>query len=139
MKKGLFIIALALTWSITSAASQHRATTQGGAHTAERPAPVKITDGPRVEGASPTSATIAWTTNTGGSSVIHYGTDAKNLNQTAESPYADNEKTTAQNHRVQIHNLKPNTTYYFIVDSGQGEDTGTEAKSSVQQFTTKAH
>ncbi|MBZ5491665.1 MAG: fibronectin type III domain-containing protein [Acidobacteriia bacterium] len=36
-------------------------------------------------------------------------------------------------------NLKPNTKYFFQVDSGQGEGTGTEAKSSVAEFTTKGH
>ena len=88
---------------------------------------VKITDGPRVEGTGPTWAVIAWTTNTGGSSVIHYGTDAKNLGQTAKSGYADNEKTKAQNHRVHLKGLKPNTKYFFQVDSDQGEGTGTES------------
>jgi phosphodiesterase/alkaline phosphatase D-like protein len=100
---------------------------------------VKITNGPRVEGTGPTWAVIAWTTNTGGSSVIHYGTDANNLGQTAKSAYADNEKTKAQNHRVHLKNLKPNTKYFFQVDSGQGEGTGTDAKSSVAEFTTKCH
>ena len=100
---------------------------------------VKITDGPRVEGTGPTWAVIAWTTNTGGSSVIHYGTDANNLSQRAKSGYADNEKTKAQNHRVHLKGLKPNTKYFFQVDSGQGEGTGTDSKSSVGEFTTKGH
>jgi phosphodiesterase/alkaline phosphatase D-like protein len=100
---------------------------------------VKITDGPRVEGTGPTWAVIAWTTNTGGSSVIRYGTDANHLTQTAKSAYADNDKTKAQNHRVHLKNLKPSTKYFFQVDSGQGEGTGTEAKSSVAEFTTKGH
>jgi phosphodiesterase/alkaline phosphatase D-like protein len=100
---------------------------------------VKITDGPRVEGTGPTWAVIAWTTNTGGSSVIRYGMDANHLDQTAKSGYADNEKTKAQNHRVHLKKLKPNTKYFFQVDSGQGEGTGTEAKSSVAEFTTKGH
>jgi phosphodiesterase/alkaline phosphatase D-like protein len=100
---------------------------------------VKITNGPRVEGTGPTWAVIAWTTNTGGSSVIHYGTNANSLSQTAKAAYADNDKTKAQNHRVHLKNLKPNTKYFFQVDSGQGEGTGTEAKSSVAEFTTKGH
>jgi phosphodiesterase/alkaline phosphatase D-like protein len=100
---------------------------------------VKITDGPRVEGTGPTWAVIAWTTNTGGSSIVRYGTSANSLSQTAKSVYADNDKTKAQNHRVHLKNLKPNTKYFFQVDSGQGEGTGTEAKSSVAEFTTKGH
>ncbi len=106
---------------------------------AEKAQAVKITDGPRIEGTGSTWAVIAWTTNTGGSSIIRYGTDANNLSQTAKSAYADNEKTKAQNHRVHLKNLKPNTKYFFQVDSGQGEGTGTEAKSSVAEFTTKGH
>ena len=106
---------------------------------AEKAQAVKITDGPRIEGTGSTWAVIAWTTNTGGSSVVRYGTDANNLSQTAKSAYADNEKTKAQNHRVHLKNLKPNTKYFFQVDSGQGEGTGTEAKSSVAEFTTKGH
>jgi phosphodiesterase/alkaline phosphatase D-like protein len=100
---------------------------------------VKITDGPRVEGTGPTWAVIAWTTNTGGSSIVRYGTSANSLSQTAKSAYADNDKTKAQNHRVHLKNLKPNTKYFFQVDSGQGERIGTEAKSSVAEFTTRSH
>jgi|SRR5215467_12379457 len=98
---------------------------------------VKITDGPRIEGVGPTWAVIAWTTNTGGSTVVHYGTAKNELSQTAKAPYADNEKTQAQNHRVHLKNLRPHTKYFFVADSGQGEDTGTEAKSPVEEFTTK--
>lgn len=100
---------------------------------------LKIVDGPRVEGVGADWAVIAWTTNTGGSSVVHYGINPSKLNETAESPYADNEKTAHQTHRVHIKNLKPGTTYYFVADSGQGEGTGTESKSSQGQFTTKTH
>lgn len=102
-----------------------------------RPSDERITNGPTVEHVGDTSATITWTTNTGGSSVVRYGTDRDRLRQTAESPYADNDRTRAQEHRVQLNNLRPNTTYYFIVDSGQGEGTGTEARSRVQRFTTR--
>jgi Purple acid Phosphatase, N-terminal domain len=98
---------------------------------------VRITDGPRVEGTGTTWAVIAWTTNTGGSSIVRYGTDQNSLRQMAESPYSDNEKTKAQNHRVRLANLRPHTKYYFLAYSGQGEGTGTEATSSFGQFTTK--
>jgi len=111
---------------------------QGGGEAHEKVMAVKITDGPRVEGVGKDWAVIAWTTNTGSSSVVRYGTDQNNLNQTAQSRYADNDKPSGETHRVRITNLKPNTNYHFIVDSGQGEGTGTEAKSSIGQFTTKA-
>lgn len=99
---------------------------------------LKITDGPRVEGVGNTWAVIAWTTNTGGSTIVRYGTSANSLNLTAEAPYTDNEGRQHQTHRVHVKNLQPNTAYYFIVDSGQGEGTGTETKSNVATFTTKA-
>src|SRR5436305_6402573 len=86
----------------------------------------KITNGPKVEGVGPTWAVIAWTTNTGGSTIVHYGTDPNNVCEMAKAPYADNEKTKAQNHRVHIKNLTPNTKYDFVADSSQGEGTGTE-------------
>jgi hypothetical protein len=97
---------------------------------------LSIINGPVVESAKADSAVIAWTTNTGGSSVIHYGTDPNNLSQTAQAPYADNENTSNQTHRVTLRNLKPGTKYYYVVDSGQGEGTGSEAKGAVASFTT---
>ena len=105
---------------------------------ASHPAAERITNGPVVEGIGPSWAVVAWSTNTGGSTVLHYGTDRNQLSQTAESPYADNERTKGQVHRVRIAHLKPKTTYYFSVDSGQGEGTGTDARSGVKSFTTKS-
>jgi len=104
---------------------------------AQKAPALQIIDGPRVEGVGDTWAVIAWSTNTGGSSIIRYGTSGNSLTQTAMSPYADDESRQSQTHRVKVTNLKPGTTYYFITDSGQGEGTGTETKSNVGQFTTK--
>ncbi len=92
----------------------------------------RITNGPVVEAVTGNSATIAWSTNTGGSSVVKYGTDPSHLDQTAQSPYEHGGGT----HRVEIKNLKPGTTYYYQVMSGQGERTGTQAISQTGQFTT---
>jgi phosphodiesterase/alkaline phosphatase D-like protein len=128
----VLILAAAMNVAMTASAGQ-------GAKPVNKAQAVKITDGPRVEGTGPTWAVIAWTTNTGGSTVVRYGTDANNLSQTAKAAYSDNEKTKAQNHRVHLKNLKPNTKYFFVADSGQGEGTGSEAKSPVGEFTTKAH
>jgi hypothetical protein len=111
-------------------------TTRGGTSSRGRPEGIRITDGPRVEEAGATWAVIAWTTNTGGSSLLHYGMDPNNLGDTAQSPYSDNERSGGQNHRVRINNLRPGTNYYFVAESGQGEGTGTDAKSSRGQFTT---
>jgi len=121
----------------TRAVSQvGRFLTQGGRREEHHEA-VRITDGPRVEGIGRDWAVIAWTTNTGGSSVVRYGTEPHHFQQMAEAPYADNDRTREQNHRVRVTNLRPDTRYYFIVDSGQGEGTGTETRSSVSEFTTR--
>jgi hypothetical protein len=94
----------------------------------------QITNGPTVEGVTANSATIAWSTNTGGSSVVRYGTDPNNLNQTGQSPWA----AAGQTHRVQLSNLQPGKTYYYQVLSAQGQGTGTGALSNVAQFNTPA-
>jgi phosphodiesterase/alkaline phosphatase D-like protein len=129
---------LILTTGMILAGGMTASAKQGAKPASKEPA-VKITNGPRVEGVGPTWAVIAWTTNTGGSTIVRYGIDSNNLNETAKAPYADNEKTKAQNHRVHLKDLKPNTKYFFVADSGQGEGTGTEAKSPVGEFTTKGH
>jgi phosphodiesterase/alkaline phosphatase D-like protein len=97
---------------------------------------IQVINGPVVERTGPHGAVIAWTTNVGGSSIVHYGTDQNNLNQTAQAPYTNNANQPNQTHRVRIHNLQPGTTYYFVVDSGEGFGTGTQAKSQIAQFTT---
>ena len=42
---------------------------------AQKPAAERIIGQPKVEGVGDTWAVIAWTTNTGGSTVVRYGTD----------------------------------------------------------------
>lgn len=130
------LVGTCLMLALATAISASAQTGRDPNHT-ERAMDLKIVNGPRVEGVGADWAVIAWTTNTGGSTVVHYGTDPNRLNETAESPYADNDKTVHQSHRVHLKNLKPGTTYYFVADSGQGEGTGTAARSSVDHFTTK--
>jgi len=101
----------------------------------DREAAVRIIDGPRVEGVGDTWATIAWTTNEGSSSTLHYGTD-QGMRETAHGGYTHDSAERAT-HRVQLKNLRPNTTYYFMADSGQGYGTDTEARSSIGSFRTK--
>ena len=93
---------------------------------------------PRIERANGNTAVIAWSTNTGGSSVVHYGTDPNNLSQRAQSPYANDRDNNGETHRVTLRDLQPNTTYYYAVESGQGQGTGTSAMSRVQSFRTDA-
>ena len=91
---------------------------------------VQITKGPSVEQSTPNSAVVAWSTNVNASTILKYGTDANNLNQTAQAPWG------GLTHRVHINNLQPNTTYYMQVESTQGSGTGTAAVSGVSQFQT---
>ena len=93
---------------------------------------LQITDGPRVESVTGTSAILAWSTNTGSSAIVHYGTDPRNLSQMSEAPWSNS------THRVTLSNLQPNTTYYFQVESSQGQGTGTGSMSSIMQFRTSA-
>jgi phosphodiesterase/alkaline phosphatase D-like protein len=78
-------------------------------------AQVDITQGPVLESVSDHSAVIAWSTNKDGSTVVNYGADPRNLDQVAEAPWGANGHT----HRVELRNLRPNTTYYFRVETGQ--------------------
>lgn len=93
---------------------------------------VQITKGPTVESVNPTSAVIAWSSNVNSSTVVKYGTDPNNLDQTAEAPWG------GLTHRVTINNLQSNTTYYFQVQSGQAQGTGTAALSNTASFHTPA-
>jgi len=93
-----------------------------------------IINGPVVESAQPNNTTIAWTTNTGASTIVKYGTDQNSLSKTAQSPYQKGAGN--QTHRVHISGLQPGTKYYYQAYSGQGEGTGTEATSPVTSLVT---
>src|SRR3954462_14393051 len=93
---------------------------------------VKITKGPVVEHTSADNAIVAWSTNVASSTVVKYGTDQNNLSQTAQAPWG------GLTHRVTIKNLEPGKTYYFQVDSGQGQGTGGNTMSQIGNFTTQA-
>ena len=109
--------------------------------TAPKAASVRITEGPAPERADDYLTIITWTSNNPGGSldhfgVVHYGTDPKNLSQTAKSPIRLNPAHPSTLFRVRMDGLKPGTTYYYTVGSmeSNGKDDGT--KSAVKQFTT---
>jgi len=89
-----------------------------------------ISNGPKIEVVGKDRAIITWSTNARSSSVVHYGTDPINLDQTAMAPWGQ------ERHRVRIRNLKPNTRYFFFVESSQAEGTGLTAKSNLSPFQT---
>jgi len=121
MRKGILALALSFAMSTIGLAQNQ----------------VQITNGPVVEGVGDSWAVVAWTTNEGSSSVLHYGTDQNNLSQTAQQDYQKSDSSQGANHRVRMDNLQPGTKYYFKVDSGQGQQSGSTASSGVGQFTTK--
>jgi phosphodiesterase/alkaline phosphatase D-like protein len=108
---------------------------------AKRAERVEITKGPELELATDHLTIISWTTkNPGGSDVhygiVHYGTDPKDLSQTAKSPLRLNQGHPETIFRVRVTGLTPRTTYYYRVTSMESNGTSDGVKSTVQQFTT---
>jgi len=102
---------------------------------------VRIIEAPKVELARDYLTIIRWTTNNPGGSplhygVVHYGTDPHNLNETAKSPIRLNPDHPSTVFRVRLNELKPQTMYYYTVDSMQASGKSDELKSSVNHFTT---
>jgi hypothetical protein len=109
--------------------------------TTPKAARVQITQGPEVELSKPFLTIITWTTNNPGGSpehygIVHYGSDPKNLSQTAQSPIRLNPSHPSTIFRVRMDDLKPGTTYYYTVGSMEANGTDDGTKSAVKQFTT---
>jgi phosphodiesterase/alkaline phosphatase D-like protein len=120
MRSRTLILALAAAfglWLVAGAAAQN---TQN----------LQITKGPVLEMVADTSAVIAWSTNVPGSTVLRYGTNPNNLSQTAEAPWG------GTTHRVTLRNLQPSTRYYFQLQSGQAQGSGSGALSKIDSFQT---
>ena len=126
-----FILALGTCAQARSLSAQREKDKDVDTTHARKSAKVKITHGPVVEnGAKPTYATIAWSTNVKASTILKYGTSPNNLNQTAEARWG------GVTHRVELGHLKPGTTYYYRVESTQAQGTGSQALSGVEHFRT---
>jgi hypothetical protein len=102
---------------------------------------VEITQGPELEVASSYLAIVRWTTNNPGGSddhfaVIHYGTDPKNLSETAKSHIRLNRTHSYTVFRVRLAALKPKTTYYYKVTSMGSDGRSDGEESAVNRFTT---
>jgi hypothetical protein len=102
---------------------------------------VKIIKGPALEIALDNLAIVRWTsTNPGGDdehfAVAHYGTDPRDLSQTAKSHIRLNRAHPETIFRVRIPYLKPQTTYYYWVTSMGGNGKSDGVKSAVNHFTT---
>jgi phosphodiesterase/alkaline phosphatase D-like protein len=103
---------------------------------------VHITKGPALELARDDWAIVTWTSsNPGGSDehfgVVHYGTDPKNLSQTAKSHIRLNPGHSYTVFRVRVENLQPKTTYYYKVDSVNASGASDKVASPVKTFMTE--
>ena len=109
--------------------------------TTPKAARIRITQGPEIELAKPYLTIIRWTTNNPGGSpvhygIVHYGTDPKNLSQTAKNPIRLNPSHPSTIFRVRMDDLKSRTTYYYTVDSMEANGRNDGVKSPVNRFTT---
>jgi hypothetical protein len=135
---------LLLQLAITAAAGSLLSSTPVVAQvspTTLKTARVRITQGPELELAKEHLTIIRWTTNNPGGSPVHYGivyygTDPKNLSETAKSPLRLNPDHPSTIFRVRMDNLKTGTTYYYTVGSMEANGTDDGIKSTVKQFTT---
>ena len=103
--------------------------------------PLAIVKGPELELATERLTIIRWTTNNPGGSDVHYGivrygTDPKDLSQTAKSPIRLNQGHAYTTYRVRIEGLKPGTVYYYTVTSEESNGKSSGVKSAVKEFTT---
>src|SRR5882762_3884713 len=108
---------------------------------ANKAAHVRIIKGPELESARENLTIIRWTSdNPGGSpehfGVVHYGTDPKNLSQTAKSHIRLNPTHSYTVFRVRVEGLAPKTTYYYKVDSMEPNGRSDGVTSPVNKFTT---
>jgi len=104
---------------------------------------VEIIKGPELEFARDSLAIIRWaSTNPGGDdehfAVIHYGTDPKDLSQTAKTHIRLNRTHAETMFRVRVDDLEPQTTYYYTVTSTGADGESDGVQSPVSQFTTPA-
>jgi phosphodiesterase/alkaline phosphatase D-like protein len=108
---------------------------------AKKAARVAITKGPVLELVSDYMTFFRWiTTNPGGSDVhfgvVHYGTDPKDLRQTAMSEVRVNRAHLETMFRVSVQGLKPRTTYYYKVTSVESGGKSDGVESPINKFTT---
>jgi len=121
--KKLFLLMMVMTLAVVYAAAA--TPPQAGQD-------IRITNGPMLEEVNGNAVVIAWSTDVPSNSRVWYATDKNNLTHVAEAP-ANGTNT----HRVRIDNLRPNTTYYFQVESSQrGGNRGQAESEGVLSFRT---
>jgi cytochrome c peroxidase len=101
---------------------------------------LQILHGPVIEVAKERLTVIRWTTDNPGASPVHYGvvrygTDPRYLGQTAKSPIRVNPGRPYTVFRVRLEGLKPETIYYFTVDSMQANGHDDGVRNNLKSFT----
>ena len=134
LKLAMSMVVASLFYSTPAAAQVAPTTKKAGS--------VKITQGPEIERADPYLTIVRWTTNNPGGSpehygVVHYGTNPKDLSQTAKSPIRLNPGHSDTVFRVRIEGLQPGTTYYYKVDSMESNGKSDGVTSKVKTFKTE--
>jgi phosphodiesterase/alkaline phosphatase D-like protein len=139
------LLPLAVTTMVGGVFCSHSASSEVQIHAqilapAKQAASVRITKGPELESVKDNQAIITWTSNNPGGSdehfgVVHYGTDPKHLSETAKSHIRLNQNHSYTVFRVLVAGLKPQTTYYYTVDSMQGNGKSDGVKSTLAHFT----
>jgi len=109
--------------------------------TTPKAARVQISEGPEIELASEYLTIIRWTVNNPGGSPVHYGvvrygSNTKNLSQSAKNPIRLNPSHSSTVFRVRLDDLKPRTTYYYTVDSMEANGKSDNITSAMNKFTT---
>jgi hypothetical protein len=103
---------------------------------------VQINEGPEVPLAGGYLTVIRWTVNNPGGlpvhyGVVHYGTNPKDLSQTAKNPIRLNPQHSSTVFRVNLYDLPPKTTYYYKVDSMDSTGRTDGVTSPIKKFTTE--
>ncbi len=103
---------------------------------------VQISAGPEVPLLGGYLTVIRWTVNNPGGlpvhyGVVHYGTDRKDLNQTAKNPIRLNPNHSSTVFRVSLYDLPPKTTYYYTVESMDSSGKSDGVTSPIKTFTTQ--
>jgi hypothetical protein len=138
---------LAMTAAAVSLLFSNSILAQSKPYVASEPPPaaktsrVHITQGPELESTDDSSAIISWRSNNPGGAdehygVVHYGTNPRELSQTAKSHIRLNRQHSYTVFRVQLDGLAPRTTYYYVVDSMEPGGRSDGVKSPVKKFTT---
>jgi Purple acid Phosphatase, N-terminal domain len=103
---------------------------------------VQISAGPEIPLVGGYLTVIRWTVNNPGGlpvhyGVVHYGTDRKDLNQTAKNPIRLNPHHSSTVFRVSLYDLPPKTTYYYTVESMDSSGKSDGVTSPIKTFTTQ--